>query len=143
MASENLIALGKITGVHGLNGNLKIHSYSREIDSFGIGASVFISDKNGLKGEFPIRSAKPHKKGLLVSLKGIDHISIADMYVGSEIFMKRVDLPELDEDTDYWVDLIGLDVFDENNVLLGVLESIIETGSNDVYVVRNHSERSG
>ncbi len=111
MVSEKLIALGKITGVHGLGGNLKIYSYSRDIDSFGMGASVFITDKNGKENKFSILSAKAHKKGFLCSLEGIDHINVAEMYVGSEIFMRRSDLPELDEGTDYWVDLIGLDAF--------------------------------
>ncbi len=139
MVNDHLVELGKVIGVHGLHGNLKIHSYSREMDSFRIGASVYISDKSGSMGEFSISSSRRHKKGLLLLLKGIDHINVAETYVGSELFMRKTDLPELDEDTDYWIDLIGLEVFDMKETLIGVLESIIETGSNDVYVVRKHS----
>ena len=55
-----------------------------------------------------------------------------------ELFIPQSELPELDEDTYYWVDLIGMKVYTTTDQFLGRIESILETGSNDVYVVKKH-----
>jgi 16S rRNA processing protein RimM len=52
---------------------------------------------------------------------------------------RREQLPPTDEDEYYWFELIGLNVFDSDDRRLGVLEEIITTGANDVYVVRSQN----
>ncbi len=60
--------------------------------------------------------------------------------IGGELFIPQSELPELDEDTYYWFDLIGIEVYTKTEEFLGRIESIIETGSNDVYVVKKHKK---
>jgi 16S rRNA processing protein RimM len=57
--------------------------------------------------------------------------------VGNELCLKRCNLPKLTEDEYYWSDLIGLQVETDDGILLGVIFDIFETGSSDIYVVRN------
>ena len=60
----------------------------------------------------------------------------AESLVGCELWIPRSSLPPLDEDTHYWVDLIGLSVFTADGEYLGRISDIIATGANDVYVVK-------
>jgi 16S rRNA processing protein RimM len=70
--------------------------------------------------------------------KGIDNRDQAKELIGAQLFIPQSDLPELDEDTYYWHDLIGIKVYATTGDFLGRIESIIETGSNDVYVVKRN-----
>jgi 16S rRNA processing protein RimM len=60
--------------------------------------------------------------------------------IGAELFIARDELPELEEDSYFWFDLIGMAVYTTADEYLGRIESIIETGSNDVYVVQDHKK---
>jgi 16S rRNA processing protein RimM len=74
---------------------------------------------------------------VLLTLEGIDSRNLADSLKGCELLIKRTELPELEENTYFWEDIIGLSVYTADDVFLGRIESIIETGSNDVYVVKD------
>jgi 16S rRNA processing protein RimM len=87
-----------------------------------------------------LRSAKPYKKGLLVTIDGIDDISAAEAFKGADILIARHLLPDPEEDEYYWFDIIGLSVVSVDGQALGVVESIFPTGSNDVYVVKDRGE---
>jgi len=73
-----------------------------------------------------------------MSLKGVSTRDQAQTIVGSELFIEKAQLPDLEEGSYYWYDLIGLDVFTVDEKYLGRVESIIRTGSNDVYVVKHN-----
>jgi 16S rRNA processing protein RimM len=134
---NNLLVLGKIAGTHGLKGDLKIFSYSGEMDSFAVGNSIFAKTPDGQLETLTIKRVKPHKKGFLIAFQGLDHINKAEPLVGSELSIKKTDLPELEDGTYYWHQLVGLEVFSIQEDYLGKVVSIIETGSNDVYVVQD------
>jgi len=61
----------------------------------------------------------------------------AELLAGAELLIEKEDLPELEHGTWYWTDIIGLDVFAVDDTYIGRVTSIIQTGSNDVYVVKN------
>ena len=86
--------------------------------------------------DYEINWVKPHSKVDLLSLKGIETRDQAQALIGSELFIEKAQLPHLDEGNYYWFDLIGLEVFSTDNNYPGRLHSIIQTGSNDVYVVK-------
>ena len=134
----DLMVLGKLTSVHGLKGYVKVQSFE-DSDSdtlFCAGASVLIRIPHKYEKWHKIIKANAHKKGLLVLLKGINR-EAAEALVGGELCLKRSDMPELEPGTFYWEDLIGLAVEDVNKGYLGKIDSIIPTGSNDVYVVKD------
>ena len=85
---------------------------------------------------FSVASAKAHGQRVILTLKQFDNINQVLHLVGREIYADRGSLPELPSDEFYWSDLLGLKVETEEGEALGELVDIIETGSNDVYVVK-------
>jgi 16S rRNA processing protein RimM len=135
MTSSDLILLGKIAATHGIKGQLRIVPYSGSGETFLTLKSVLFRDASGRTGEHDIASASAHGRKVLVSIKGYTDINQVIPFVGSEVLIRREQLPPVDEGEYYWHDLIGLKVVTVDGRHLGTLESIIETGSNDVYVV--------
>ena len=128
--------IGKIVGVHGTKGTNKIRSYAESLSVFAPGRAIFVRTVGGRETSFEIDWVKPHTRTPLLSFKGVTEHSQAQALIGAELFIPKAELPELDEGAYYWVDLIGIAVFTKENEYLGRIESIIETGSNDVYVVK-------
>ncbi len=137
MGKDSFFEIGKIIGTHGLQGNLKVFPYSGTITGFESGNEIVVRGLDKSERNFIINRAQKQKKILRVSLKGIDTIDLSEKLKNCEILINRKYLPEPEEGTYYWNDIIGLDVFTENGEFLGIVDSIIETGSNDVYVVKN------
>jgi 16S rRNA processing protein RimM len=77
----------------------------------------------------------------LLQIENIDDRRAAEAFAGKEIWIKKSDLPTTEEGTYYWFDLIGLTVITTAGEILGKLDNILATGSNDVYVVRNAEGR--
>ncbi|GAB6095079.1 ribosome maturation factor RimM [Desulfatiferula olefinivorans] len=140
MAGNDYILIGKVSGIHGLHGNLKVYSYAESTDLYEPGIPLVLRPSSAPERPVTVRSAKPYKKGLLLTVDGIDDISAAEPFKGADILIARHLLPEPDEDEYYWFDIIGLAVVSVDGQALGVVESIFPTGSNDVYVVRNRNE---
>ena len=128
--------IGKIVGIHGLKGTNKLRSYAESLSVFSPGRSILVRDLRGREASYEIHWVKPHTGTPLVSFKGIANRDQAKTLIGAELFIPQSELPELDEDTYYWYDLIGIEVVTMTGEFLGRIESIIETGSNDVYVVK-------
>jgi 16S rRNA processing protein RimM len=128
---------GKIVGAHGVKGNVRVHSFAESLSVFEKGSSILVISGRGFEKVFKVKWVKPHGRNALLSFAGIDNRNLAQTFIGSELFVKKDRLPKLDDGAYYWFDIIGLDVFtvDENHI--GIVESIIPTGSNDVYVVKD------
>lgn len=129
--------MGKVTGTHGVQGTLKVFSYAESRSIFSAGNRLLVRKTDGSEKTCKIAWARPHGRVLLVSLAGVSDLDQAATFKGAEILVERGLLPVLEDGAYYWCDLIGLDVFAVDDQYLGRLDSIFETGSNDVYVVRN------
>ena len=141
MPENPRMPIGKIVGAHGISGAVKVYFYDAGHPNLAAGDILRIVTPRGSETHYPIEWARPHKRNQLIGLKGFDNRSQAESLAGSEIVMNRADLPELENGTYYWVDLIGLDVYTVADRHLGQITSIMPTGSNDVYVVKGgHSE---
>ena len=138
--NEDRVLVGKIVGVHGIKGANKIRSYAESLSLFKPGGSIFVRENGGLEKIRTIKWVRPHTGTALISFKGINERSQAEALIGAELFIPKAELPELEEDTHFWFDLIGMVVYTTEDRYLGRIESIIETGSNDVYVVRDHKK---
>lgn len=130
-----LVTVGEITGVHGVKGYLKIRSFAEDESLFSPGGKFFLGADNGDGIWYELIKATPHKRGLLALFEGID-CNIAEKMTGRTVAVLRDSLPDLDSDTYYWEDLVGMRVSDVKLGYLGNIDHIIQTGSNDVYVVR-------
>ena len=132
--------IGEIVGIHGIKGTNKLRSYAESLSMFSPGSSILVRDRRGREASYEIRWVKPHTGTPLILFKGIANRDQAKELIGAELFIPQSDLPELDEDTYYWHDLIGIEVYTTTGEFLGRIESIIETGSNDVYVVKENEK---
>ena len=138
VGEKEYVLIGIIVGVHGLKGTNKVRSYAESLALFTPGSSILVRASDGQEKSREINWIKPHTKTALISFNGIDDHDQAKALVGSELFILKEELPDLEEDTHYWFELIGLQVYTTEEKYLGRIESIIETGSNDVYVVKDH-----
>jgi 16S rRNA processing protein RimM len=95
--------------------------------------------RHGKGGEktYSIKWAKPHARTVLLSLREVKTRAQAEALIGCELYIEKSSLPTPEEDAYYWFDIIGLSVFTVGGEFIGRVASIIPTGSNDVYVVKD------
>jgi 16S rRNA processing protein RimM len=136
MTGSDLIPLGKIVGTHGLRGELRVHAYAGESSALLTARSVIIRTPDGKDSALTIVGARLNAKKLLLAVKDVTNINQVLHLVGQELYVSREQLPEPEADEYYWHDLLGLKVITDTGQPLGSLVSIMETGSNDVYLVK-------
>ena len=139
------LTIGKVTGVHGLGGNLKVWSWAESAESFATGLTVTLKDEDdsGTGKAFTISRTGRYKKGVLLSLDGVTTREASEDLVGKLILVDKAQLPPLEEDTWYWQDLIGLTVADETAGVLGKVADMFPTGADDILVVTGVEETKG
>ncbi len=130
------VVVGKFGAVYGIKGWLKVHSYTDETESIFDYQPLLIKQKGRLQ-EVQVTDWRRHNKGLVAKLEGFDLREDAQSLVGIEILVNDELLPELDSDEFYWRDLMGCKVTTSKGYDLGTVDDIMETGSNDVLVVKS------
>lgn len=135
-SSNKMVLIGKIQATQGIRGQLRVIPFAGDASSIQALDFVTLKSPDGVMEQFPVVSAKAHGKRVILTLKSFDSINQVLHLVGREIYADRGALPELPGDEYYWSDLLGLQVVTREGVPLGELVDIIETGSNDVYVVK-------
>jgi 16S rRNA processing protein RimM len=134
---EDFIYIGRVANTHGVRGMMKILPTTDDKTRFELLEEVYIEDKKGNTKVFKISNIKYQKQFVLLQLEGINDMDTATYYKqGIVKIPKELALP-LEEDEYYVSDLMGLEVYTEEDELLGKLKDIIFTGSNEVYVVDN------
>lgn len=127
---KELVALGVISGAHGIKGEVKITSFTE--DPAMIADYAPLSDKDGTR-EFKIIRARVHKGNVLIArIEGVDDRNGADALKGEELHYDRSLLPETDEDEFYYSDLVGLAAHDEAGALYGTITSVQNFGAGDL-----------
>ena len=130
------LELGQIVNVKGLKGEVKVNSFTDDNTKFERISKVFVKQKNTLT-EYEIEKVGYNKNQIIIKFKNIDTIEEAETLRNSYIVVDREIFGELPEGVYYIADLIGLDVYTESNEYLGKVDDIFQTGSNDVYVVKD------
>jgi 16S rRNA processing protein RimM len=134
--AQELFTFGRIIGLHGLRGDLRVRPLTSGSDVLCMATEVLLRDATGRVTAYqPVRSAV-HKGLVLLRLKGYEAVEQASALVGSDIMMRLVDLPDLPANENYWHQLQGLAVFDRQRGELGTLEDMFTTPAHDIYVVR-------
>lgn len=128
--------IGQIVNTFGIKGMVKIKPFTENIEQFEKLGKIYIKNKHGKK-EYKIQEVKYHKQMVLIKFEGIENPEDADLLRGSYVLINRKDAKPLEEGTYYIVDLLGLDVYTDEDVLLGKVDDIFNTGSNDIYVVKD------
>jgi len=138
--NEKNTVMGKITSVYGVKGWVKVFSYTQPKENICQYKSWLLDD-SGEKRLVKVLSCKPHGNGLVAQFEGSHDREQAKTYCGSLATIPRSELPNLPAGEYYWHQLQGLNVFSvedeaESKTLLGKVSHLIETGSNDVLVVK-------
>ena len=135
---QEFLEIGQIVSTNGIKGLVNVNPFTEEPKRFETYKRVYIVRKDELI-ETKIESVRYHKNQVVLKLEKIDDIDTAQKYKGYFLKIRREDAAELPKDSYYIVDLIGLDVYTEQNLLLGKLADVFQTGSNDVYVVKDEN----
>lgn len=135
-AISDTVELGKIVGVWGVKGWVKLHSYTRERADIALYKDWLLTDGRQTPETFKVTECRVQGQGVVAKLEGIDDRNQAELLIGRKILVAQQDLPALPEGEFYWSQLIGLDVVGKGGDRIGTLDSIIETGANDVLVVK-------
>ena len=134
MEDDKKIYLGKITGVHGIKGWLKIQSFSSPPENI-LNYPSWIINNQGEEDFYSIEQGRKQNNKIVVKLENIDDRTTAESLINSKIQILRSDLPKLSNENYYWSDLVGLSVLNSEEKVIGKIESLIETGANDVMVI--------
>jgi len=129
------VTLGKVGAVYGIKGWLKIHSFTDDQEAILDYFPWSLKLGNKIQS-VEITDWRKHNNGLVVKVAGIDDRDVAQKLVGAEIFVSEDALSDLPEGEFYWRDLIGMSVVTDKGYDLGQVSDIMETGANDVLVVK-------
>lgn len=131
----DLVVIGKIVSVHGVRGDVKVYSFTDPIDNV-LEYRHWTLRREGETRQAELVSGRIQGNVLVARLKGLDDREVARTYAGFEICVPRAELPALDEGEYYWHQLLGLAVINQEEQLLGTVDHLLETGANDVLVVK-------
>lgn len=138
---QRFVTLGRIAGAHGIQGWVKVRSDTSPRDNI-VRYSPWLLMRAGRREAWPVRSGRVQGKSVVAKLAGCDDRDTAESLAGAEILVPRSRLPRTTEPGEfYWADLVGLEVETVGGVALGRIESLFETGANDVIVVQGERER--
>ena len=128
--------IGKVVSTQGNKGEVNVLPLTDSIDRFKNLDNVFLRSKKS-QTILNVEKIRKRKDTVILKLKDIENIEEAKMIVGSFLEVERKNAVKLPKETYFIFEIIGLEVYDENNIFLGKVENVISTGSNDVYVVKS------
>jgi len=134
MKSDKKILVGKISNPHGIKGWVKVISFTDPIENILSYKQWIISDKETEKTYY-LEDSRVQGNKIVIKLENINNRNDADLLKNSVIHVNRSDLPELDENSYYWEDLVDFNVIDIKGNPVGKVDSLFRTGSNDVLVI--------
>lgn len=131
------IPVGKITRTHGLKGELKFYPLFTDRDIHQHFSHVFLGEDEDSVRPMVLERVRSQGSRLIIKIKGCNSIDAAQEFVGQTLSVHRKDFKSLPEGEYYWFEIEGLQVYDEQGRYHGAITEIIQTGSNDVYVVQD------
>ena len=138
---NDLLQVGVITSPHGLKGEVKVFPMTDDVQQFKKFKKVIL-DTGKEQLALEIGGVKFFKNLVILKFKGIDDINDVEQYRQKSLLIKREQSTPLKENEYFIADLIGLQVFTEDGKEFGVLNDVMQTGANDVYIIdtKEHGE---
>lgn len=133
---QEYFEIGQIVNHFGIKGMVKVNPFTDDISQFEKLKSILLA-KDGKLSEVEIEETKYSKNQVLLKLKGIDTVEEAEKYRGCYLKIARSNSKKLPKDTYFIADLLGLTVYTDENILLGKVEDIYNSGANDIYVIKS------
>jgi len=126
---KDYLELGQIVNTHGLTGLLKVMPWTSRVGDILSFDHIYVGKA---KKKYEIKNAQIHKNSVLLELADVKSIDDADKLKNEIIYMSRDFMPELEKDSFYMADLIGLTAYLPDGKKLGVVKDVLETGANEV-----------
>lgn len=136
MENKDYIVVGRINGLHGVRGWVKIFSHTQPRENI-LSYRTWHLLRGGQWVATELLNGRQQGKGIVAHLKGYDDREQAAGLMGTEIAIRREQLADAAPGEYYWADLQGLKVINTEGVELGVVDHLLETGANDVLVVND------
>lgn len=137
---NNLFRVGVIANTHGIRGEVKVYPTTDNTDRFNDLKNVIV-DTGREHINLEVQGVKYFKNMVILKFKGIDNINEVEKYKGKDLLVTRENAVPLEENEYYIADLIDMEVYDEDGKRLGILNDVMQTGANDVYVIILENER--
>tara|TARA_X000000368_G_scaffold74052_1_gene54470 strand:+ start:156 stop:674 length:519 start_codon:yes stop_codon:yes gene_type:complete len=137
--NDKKLLVGKINGFFGLQGWVKVFSYTSPRSNI-LNYSPWSIKFEDIFQEIDVIKGREQSKTIVAHIKGIDNREDSQKFIGKDVYIDKDQLPELKEGKYYWHELIGFKVINNNQENLGVVDYFVETGANDVLVVRGKKE---
>lgn len=131
---EQLLQVGVISSTHGIRGEVKVFPTTDDVKRFKKLKQVLL-DTGREQLPLEVEGVKFFKQFVILKFKGIDNINDIEKYKGKSLLVDREHAVKLRKDEYFIADMIGMDVFTEDEAFFGVLKDVLETGANDVYIV--------
>ncbi len=131
----NELQVGVITQTHGIKGEVKVFPTTDDVNRFKKLKSVIL-DNGKQRFAMELEGVKFFKQYAIIKFKGYDSINDIEKYKGAKLFVPRENAVKLKKDEYFIADLLGMQVVTETGEAFGTLEDVIQTGANDVYVVK-------
>ena len=132
---ENLLRVGVITSTHGVRGEVKVFPTTDDMNRFKKLKTVIL-DTGREQKTLNVEHVKFFKNMVILKFKGFDNINVVEMWRQKDLLITRDQAVKLSPDENFIVDLIGLTVMTDEGEKLGVMQDVLQTGANDVYVVK-------
>ena len=136
---EKKLLVGKINGFFGVQGWVKIFSYTKPRKNILEYYPWYFVD-NGTYKVIEITTGREQSKTIVAHAKGIDNRDQASQLIGKDLYIDKDQLPELSDDEHYWHELNEFRVINKNGIDLGVVNYLVDTGSNNVLVTKGDKE---
>ena len=135
-----LVTLGRISGVFGVKGWLKIHSYTEPRENV-VGFDAWILRRDGVDRHVTVEAGRRHGAGVVAKIEGVDDPDRAREWVGADVLVERSALPPCEPGDYYWTDLEGLEVRTVDGETLGKVDHLIATPGHDVLVLEGTPQK--
>lgn len=132
---EDLLRVGVISSTHGIKGEVKVFPTTDDMNRFKKLKMVLL-DTGKEQKELEIENVKFFKQFVILKFKGFDNINEIEKYKGKDLLITRENAVDLLEGEFFICDLIGLQVEEEDGNSLGELTEVLQTGANDVFVIK-------
>jgi 16S rRNA processing protein RimM len=141
LAEQQIINVGKISGVFGVKGWVKVFSFTDPRENI-LTYSPWLLKKGDEIKAVNVVDGQLQGKTIVAQLSGVNDRDQAAGLMGWDVFITQDQLPAVAKGEYYWSDLVGLKVETIEGVQLGVVDSLLETGANDVIIVQGERERA-
>jgi 16S rRNA processing protein RimM len=133
-----MVVMGKVVAAQGIQGWVKVQTFTEYLDSLLDYDTWYVGNEQSWR-PLQVLEADVHGKVLIAKLEGVTDRTAAERYKGQLVAVPRDDFPEQEEGEYYWSDLVGMAVENLAGEQFGAVDSLLETGANDVLVVRGQN----